>query len=200
MLAPPRARATPSLAVAALVATALASCRATPTKEDWIAVGFRGPRQAFRTFQTALAADAPALEYRCLTSRFRRGASQLAYREVREQILREQPWLRRAADAEVVSEQRPSSDRARLRARIDTPFRDVEFEVELVAQGYAEVWGEERLLWDEARAAAPLAGAFGAGGARVELDPAAEFDAAAATELRAGTEWRIDAIRPLESD
>ncbi|TAJ16782.1 MAG: hypothetical protein EPO68_10455 [Planctomycetota bacterium] len=204
MLAPPRARALPSLAAAALVAAALASCRTAPTKEDWIAVGFRSPRQAFHTFQTALAADAPALEYRCLTSQFRRGASQLAYREVREQLLREQPYLRRVADAKIVSEQRVSSDRVRLRARIDTLFVDVDFEVELAASGFAEVWGEEQLLWDEARSAAPLAGAFGAPpqptAARIQLDPGAQFDPRAATELRVGTEWRIDAIRALESD
>lgn len=169
-----------------------------------MAVGQRSPRQAFHTFQTALAADAPALEYRCLTSQFRRGASQLAYREVREQLLREQPWLRRAAEARVVAEQRIGTDRARLRARIDTLFVDVEFEVELVASGYAEVWAEEQLLWDEARPAAPLAGAFGAPPAhttaRIELERGAEFDPRGATELRVGTEWRIDAIRARDPD
>lgn len=193
------------LAQGVLVATAPGCRTPRPGNEQWLAVGFRSPRQAFKTFQTALAADALTLEYRCVSSSFRRGASQLGYREVREQILREQPWLRRAALAEITAEQRLSPTRARLQARVGSLFGTVEFEVELVASGYAEVWGEEELLWDEARDAAPVPAAFGTTDspskpptARIELDPTAEFDPRSATELRVGLEWRIDAIRSID--
>ena len=56
----------------ALVALPLfAGCLAAPEPEDFLAVGFRRPEQTFRTFQTALRADLPDLEYRCLSAAFK---------------------------------------------------------------------------------------------------------------------------------
>jgi hypothetical protein len=202
MKSPASPRVAPRLALA--VAFVLTGCGTPrPRSEQWLAVGFRSPQQTFRSFQTALAADAPALEYRCLTSHFRRGANQLAYREVREQILRDQPWLRRAATAVVLSEQRSSADRARLIAEVDTWFGATRFEVDLVATGFAEIWQEQQLLWDETRVDRPLAQALEAPHRvrlDIALDPDSAFDPREATELRLGHEWRIDALRLVESD
>src|SRR6187431_1605039 len=67
---------TPPAGIAFLVG--LASCTSLPTPAEMLAIGYRSPEQCFETFQTAVRADEPALEYSCVSQHVRR--------EVREQL------------------------------------------------------------------------------------------------------------------
>ena len=77
---------TPPAGIAFLVG--LASCTSLPTPAEMLAIGYRSPEQCFETFQTAVRADEPALEYSCFSQHFRSAnrVSQLVWREVREQL------------------------------------------------------------------------------------------------------------------
>ena len=164
-------------------------------------LGFRSPRQAVNTFQVALAGDLPDLEYRCLSSAFkqRERLNQLAYREFREELLRAQPYLARFAGAELVEERELAPGTALVVARIDAWWSTVEVEVRLVREDFWELWSADRRLLDDAtelsRILEPRPGSLAA-----VLPLPAGFDAAAVTELRAGSEWKIDDFRERPDD
>jgi len=192
---------------------ALAACVSAPRAADWLDVGFRSPRQAFRTFQTAVAGDQADLEYRCLSRAFRRRegiSSLLVYREFRERLLREAPSVRRIADAEVLELRRTGSHTAELEAEVRTLFRDVRFRVGFARQDFYELWGGERLIADGdvefERSVAPRASASGLPGiaAWVPAPPEPQGPDAGAesepSELRLGQEWKIDSIEVLTDD
>ncbi len=122
---------------ALLWAASLHGCRlAPPAPEEVLATGFLSPEQTFRTFQTALRADLEDLEYRCLSSSFkeREGIMQLGWREFREKLLRDEPWLRHAARAKIVETLTLAEDRARIVAEVDTWFADARFAVLFVRE------------------------------------------------------------------
>ncbi len=125
----------------------LPSCIAAPKADDWLAVGFRTPEQSFQTFCTAIAGDRPDLEYRCLSKRFREGG-QIGFREARDQLLREKPWIRHLARAEITSVDR-GSERAVIQARVNAFFTKIELAVHLVRSDYFEVWAGDELLADD---------------------------------------------------
>ncbi|MCY2960964.1 MAG: hypothetical protein NTY35_12440 [Planctomycetota bacterium] len=177
------------------------ACVSPPEPADILAVGFRTPEQAFRTFQTATRLDNPDLELRCfsLDFRARNRISQLTWREGRAELYARQPWLRAGiAGAEVV-DVRSSAGHARL--RIDTAGG--EYVVELVREDFAEAWaGSERVLdesidWRTQTGVQPGAGErrwiFG----RVAIPSG--VDESAITEQRYGREWKIDDVGPLEA-
>jgi len=99
-----------AIAALPLVILVLTSCRAVqPTVEDGLDYGFQTPKQAFRAWRTAVAADLLAEEYACF-SRFWRtenGVTSItAYGAVRDELLSEIPRLRwaisRAEDPEEI--------------------------------------------------------------------------------------------------
>jgi hypothetical protein len=197
------------LAGALLGAGSASSCATrAPLAREWLAIGFRSPEQCLASFQVALAGEAPDLEYRCFSSGMRRreGLSQLAYREARERLLREQPAIRRLADARVRSREARGDGSVVLQLEARAYWTSVWLEVLLVREGYVEAFGGEQLLHDAslpARGDALWRIAELDGRARV----AREFDwpadargtPAELTELRSGLEWKIDSIRRIDA-
>lgn len=185
-----------SLALGGLAGLLLASagcCAARPAPADWLAVGFRSPDQTVATFRTAVAADQPDLEYRCLSSRFRRthGGSQLAYREFRAALLAEHPEIKRLGGAELEPARELGEGRAEVLAEVSAFFRTARVRFELVREDYWEMWRGAELLADGRADFAAMATP-----PEIQLPP----EAAAAgefTELRVGREWKIDAIEPI---
>lgn len=177
----------------------VSACLCPPSDQALLSVGHHSPLQAFETFQTALRADLPDLEWRTLSSDFKRreGLSQLGYREFRETLFAEKPWLKLAARAKVLETLPIAPDRVRLVARVDTPLADRTFAVDLLREGFWEVADEEGVLagelaeWDELAAVRRdrllLALPMPAG---VELTDVAL--------LRAGREWKIDGFELLQ--
>ena len=99
-------------------------CRATPRTSDWIEardLGFREPTGTFQRFRTAFCADAPLLEYRCLSQGFlddNQIEGQFVYREFRERLVESEPFLRYAlAEARVQSVEYTDPRSATLVAR-----------------------------------------------------------------------------------
>lgn len=176
----------------------LAACVSAPEAKDWLAIGFRSPEQTFATFQTAVRADEPGLEYRCLSSHFVSGISNLAYREFRQELRRENPLLRKGlADAELESPPEIRGDRAVVVAR--SHGRRIRFE--LVLEDYAQMWAKDELVVDEALSFQRATGAQRAEDGRAwiygRLPLPADRDARDITELHFGREWKIDGIESL---
>ncbi len=186
-----------ALLVAAVLlggAPSLAGCLAEPAPRDWLAVGFRTPEQTFRTFQTALRADQPDLEYRCLSSDFKerqQGLTETWYRHYREELFREQPWLKLAAKAKILRTLRLAPDRMRIEAEVDTWFHDERFAIDFVRQDYYELWIDGKCVQDDALPWASFAReSEDELIVRVPLD--APLERHASRELCAGHEWKID--------
>ncbi|MFN0243865.1 MAG: hypothetical protein ACKVWV_13330 [Planctomycetota bacterium] len=193
-------RSSPSVAWWTGAPVLLAACVSAPEAKDWLAIGFRTPEQTFATFQTAVRADEPGLEYRCLSSQFvsSSGISNLTYREFREELRRKNPLLRKGiADAELESAPEIRGDRARLVVR--SLGRRMRFE--LVREGYAQLWSQGELVADEPL---PFQRATGAQHAddgstwvygRMRLPQGRQAEDV--TEVRFASEWKIDGIESL---
>ncbi len=191
-----------SSAAALLCWTLAGACFCPPDPADVLAVGFRTPEQAFRTFQTATRLDDPDLELRCFSLGFRERnrISQLTWREGRADLYTRKPWLRAGiAGAEVVETR---IEGARARVRVDTASSD--YVIELVREDFAEAWvGGERVL-DEAIPWEPATGIQKGEGdrrwmyGRVALPSG--VDGSAVSDLRFGREWKIDEVGELADD
>lgn len=187
----------------ALALGALAGCRLSPpTSEAWQAVGFRTPRQTFGTFQTALRADDPHLEYRCLAQELkaREGLNEIAYRTFREELFRENPWLKLAAEGEVIGESRSDDGRCTLVAMVSKLFVERRFKVELVREDFYELFRDGELLDDGfasfERSLAPAPP--GELALRLPLPP--DADPRALSEARLGREWKIAGFAEVKDD
>jgi hypothetical protein len=176
----------------------MACCVSPPSTKDLLSVGFRTPEQAFATFQTAVRADDPGLEFRCFSADFRGRTepplSQLNYREFREVLRREHPFLRKGlVDARIESLERRGG-----RARLVATSHGEQLEIQLVLDDYAEVWAGGDPVVDESIDFEERTGTQAAGDGRRWIhgsSPLPEgFDAALVTELRFGREWKIDGI------
>jgi len=184
------------------LAVALPGCCLTPPEPaELLELGFRSPEQAFRTFQVSVRADSARYEYRCFSSGFRArvGLSQLAYREVREKEF--SPLLRKGvADAEI-REREEYGPRA---VRFTCSSHGYWFEVLLVREDYYQVWdGNELVHGEEIERLADVLGeeAREEGGrdlfAIASIPPGT--DRATISELRVGSEWKIEDVRELET-
>jgi hypothetical protein len=188
----------------------LTGCVCPPDLEDWAELGYRTPQQTLRSFQLAVRADAPAVEYRCLSVNLRRGLPQIAWREAREEWYAENPFLRSGiAKAEIASEQRLGDDRYRF--VVESYGKS--FFVELVREDFAQVYGAEGELvvdellpydpgdpylddfYDFLSVSPPENGTrFIAGGVTVR---AADVSSSV-SELRLAREWKVDAFGPAD--
>jgi len=186
--------------VAALLGIS-ACCVAPPTHADLLAVGFRSPELTFRTFQTAVRADDPGAQRRCLAAGFlaRHGLSELGFREFWEILEREEPFLRKGiADAEVSSPAEVRGDRARLRAR----SHGRTLQVDLRREDFCEAWEGPVKRADEAAPFGDRTGVqSGEDGSRwmygrMSLPEGVRPERI--TELRFGREWKIDGFEDLE--
>jgi hypothetical protein len=189
---------------ALLGACSLAGCWVSPPRvEDLLAVGYRTPEQAFRTFQTAVRADEPELEYRCFSQDFRdrNGISKLVWREAREKLRDDFPFLRKGlTDATAVEPVVVRGDRARLRVTAHSHV----IEIGLVREDFVEVFAGGELWFDSA---VPFEEHTGiqtrADGARWIYGQSALPSGAGAvpefTELRFGREWKIDSFESTDA-
>ena len=186
----------PAHALAALPAAVplVACCLSPPAAHELLAVGFRRPEQTFRTFQTALRADLPDLEYRCLSGDFKRregGITEILWREYRERLFREQPWLKLAARAEIVATTALPDGRVRITARVEAFLVDEVFLVDFVREDFYESFDGEGLLEDAVASWQEIA--VEREGRLVVSVPAPEGASLdEITEFRAGREWKID--------
>jgi hypothetical protein len=187
------------LALAVLPPLALHGCVCPPEPEDVLAVGFRTPEKAFRTFQTATRLDDPDLELRCFSMGFRErhGIGQLTWREARVELYGRQPWLRAGIAGATIEDLDADVGRARL--RVDTAGGD--YVVVLVREDFAEAWAGEARVLDEATPWWRTTGIQdGEGGRRWIFGRVAlplGVDGAQVTDLRFGREWKIDDVGPL---
>jgi len=201
---PTRPRARSATFLTALLAWPLgACCVSPPLVSEWEAVGFRSPSQAIATFQTAVRADAPELEYRCFSTGFRarNGISKVVWREAREELRSRHPWLRKGlADARVEG----AIDQRGDRATAQLVTHGWHIRVGLVREDYAELWAGDRLVSDEENVSfARQSAAQEASDGRVwvsgsVLAPAGFTPEDEVTEVHVGREWKIDSFENVD--
>lgn len=198
-----RTRLSHALVALALTLPGAAACVCPPEADVILDLGFRSPEQTFLTFQTGMRGDLPRLEYACLSGDFRarNSISQLAYREFRDRELSH--WGRRGiVDAEITGREQLSPRAVRL---ICTSHGE-RFELIFVREDFAQVYAGEQLLHDESLSnrSTLLGEEPRADGGRelfaiTTLPPSAGD--APVTELRIGSEWKIDDLpRRLDSE
>jgi hypothetical protein len=179
-----------------------ACCVSPPLVDEWMKVGFKAPVQTIETFQTAVRADAPDLEYRCFSAGFRRRnhISKLTWREAREKLRSDYPWMRRGlSDMSVEGTVRVEGDRALLVC----VTHGQHFRVGFVREDFAELWSGERLLSDDpdvdfdrhTMTQKDAEGHVWFYGCAVV--PGVDPDV---TEVRVGREWKIDSFESVEDD
>jgi hypothetical protein len=190
------------LASALLLGLAAPACCVEPPRaRDLLALGFRTPEQTFATFQTAVRADDPGLERRCLSADFvaRNGLSGFVFLKFWEDLEKDHPFLRKGiADARLEA---PAAV-GRTRARIAALTHGRRIEIELVREDFCEAWSGGEKKADEAAPFGERTGVQdGADGSRWIYGrmPLPEgIEAARITELRFGREWKIDGFEVVE--
>lgn len=197
----------PALALA-LTVVEFASCVSPPTLDEWSEVGFRTPQETLRSFQLAVRADAPRVEYRCLSVHLRRGLPQIAWREAREEWYAENPFLRRGiAKATIVS----SQELGEHRHRFVVESYGQSYVIELVREDFYQVYVNGELAADEllpydlrdpnrdefsdfVSPSEPEHGKrFVSGGVFAPADLSSPI-----SELRIAWEWKVDALAPAD--
>jgi hypothetical protein len=171
-----------------------------PDAKALLDVGFRSPEQTFRTLRTAWGANLPDLEYRCLSVDYtrRHGLSQLSYREYRERLRGEQPWIKVLSRAELVR----SEDLGSGRHRVVAKALGTTIGLELVREDVLEMWSGEEFLAgldvDFERAVHVAPPGAGQRGPTVRAEVPVDgndvpgVDLGRLTELRVSREWKID--------
>jgi hypothetical protein len=184
-------RPTPTL-LASVVTVVLSACVSQPKAEDWLAVGYHRPEQTFRTFQTALKGDRPGLEYACFSDAFRRRheLSQIRWREMRDQLHREIPFLEKLGDAEIL-ESAVNEEHASIVARVEFLFWEKTFVVDFVREDFWEVWSGDDLLADDYAAFRELVHEED-GCLEVRIPDAGGIELTAITRVVADQYWKID--------
>jgi len=166
-------------------------------------VGFRTPEQAFRTFQTAIRADDPGAELRCLSAGFiaENKLSELIFREFWERYTSENPFLRKGITDAVI--EAPAEIR-RGSARLRAVSHGRRIEIAFVREDFCEAWEGGVRRVDEAAPFPDRSGVHaGPDGTRWMFGqmPVAEGVATdRITELRVGREWKIDGFEMLEEE
>jgi hypothetical protein len=178
-----------------------ACCVAPPRAEDVLAVGFRTPEQAFHTFQTAIRADDPGAELRCLSASFvaENQLSELVFREFWEHYTSENPFLRKGiTDATIEAPAEVRRGRARMRA----VSHGRRMEISFVREDFCEAWEGNVRRIDEAAPFSERSGVqTGSDGTRWIYGHMPVSEGVATdriTELRVGREWKIDGFQMLE--
>ncbi|HVS17690.1 MAG TPA: hypothetical protein VMT18_03735 [Planctomycetota bacterium] len=175
-------------------------CVNPPAAEALVSSGYRTPRQTVESFQTFVRAELPAREYRCFSQGFRarNGLSAFGYGEVRDELFRSQPWLKRIAVAKFVAE--GSSGEGQHWIDLEALGRTVR--VKLVREDFFEIQGGEGLLLDGDGDFERLV-QLGSDGrrlnARLALDPplAGLSDV---SEVLVARHWKIDELSDPDDD
>lgn len=178
-----------------------AACTSLPSPAEVLATGWRSPEQCWRTFQVAVRADEPGLEYRCLSRQLcqERGLSQFNWRELRAEL-----WGQFGSRYAV--EQATPTGPARIqgeRAELEIEALGKKLRLGFVREDYAELWAGETRLYDEADRWSARTGTQSNGGQRwfyAQLPIPEALDSAGLSELRVGREWKLDEIsEPYDS-
>lgn len=176
-----------------------AGCISAPSAREVLEVGFRSPEQCWRSFQTAVRADEPALEYRCLSQQLivEQRLSQLLWREARAEFFAPLGTRWAIAKARPTGPAIIEGDRAELvvealgrRARLH-----------FVREDFRTLYAGEVLLVDEN---APLNSSSGVQSqgqqrwfyAQVPLPEGS--DPSRVSELHMGREWKLNGISDQE--
>lgn len=181
------------LVIVAFMGSAQSCCMTPPSAEEFLDLGYRSPRQAFQTLKAGIRGDLPRLEYRSLSSGFRRrnGLSQLSYREFREEWFSKNPWIKLALSQTEILER---TERSETEVTLRVGALGSEFLVELVAEDFYQLWDGEELREDALidDLGALLRPETGDWVARVP------GGGDSPSELRVGREWKVDGIASLE--
>lgn len=174
-------------------------CVSPPSPREVLAVGFRTPEQCWTSFQTAVRADEPALEYRCLSQRLIReqGLSQLAWREARDEFYRPLGTRWAITRARMVEPARVEGNHAVL--VVEGVGRRVR--LEFLREDFQTLRAGERLIVDEEADFAAASGVQGQQGQRwfyAQVPLPQGTDAAGVSELHLGREWKLDRISDLQ--
>ncbi len=176
----------------------LAGCTSVPTPAEMLTVGFRSPEQCFSTFQKAVRADEPRLEYQCFSQHFRseNHVSQLAWREIREQLWSQVGMRWAVAKAKSSAPARISGSRASM----EVSALGKHVRLEFVREEAGQLWNGETLLSDDVLDFRSHSGAQEGGWfyGQVPMPPGTE--SAKVTEMRLAQEWKLDAIDPGPGD
>ena len=189
---------------AALLLALATACVAPPTAEDYLAVGFRSPEQAFQSYQTAFAGNQIDLEYRSLGRDFRnaQGIDGMTYRLAREQILKENPFIKWVAAGDIIESKALGPDRHRLTIQVKNWLTDTRFYVYLQREDFFEAWVDERSAFF-------YFASFDEHVFTDEDDPhllyavaqaPPEVDPSEITELNFGREWRIAGFESIPTE
>jgi hypothetical protein len=178
-----------------LLLAGLAGCTSIPTPAEMLATGYRSPEQCFRTFQCAVRADEPLMEYRCFSEHFRseHHVSQWAWREIREQLWG-QVGMRWA-----VAKAKPDAP-ARISGRhawMEVGALGKRMKLTFVREEAGQLWSGETLLSDDALDFHSHSGAQEGGlfYGQVPMPPGCE--PGTVTEMHLGQEWKLDELEPL---
>ena len=185
-----------------VMAGLLPGCVSPPTAAELLATGFRTPEQTFETFQVAVRARENGLARRCFSSAFlaQNRLSGMTFGEFIDELEDEEPFLRKGlADAEIVG----PVQYVGIRARLEAVSHGTRMQIEFVREGFGEVWSGDQRTVDENLDFDEHTGIqSGADGGRWffgQLPLPAGAPSSALSELRIGTEWKIDALGLAEA-
>lgn len=210
-------RAARSVAIGTALLGLLGACVSAPEAEDYLAMGHRDPEQTFKTFQTALAADLPLEEYLCFSEGFleRQSISRQAYLKGRSDLLRDHPWARLLAEAEIKESRRLDAEHHLIRAVASGPFGigRTELVVILIPNYYYQIDGSTPdgrplRIYDEFLPEGLEAniGAQPAENPRYTrvwgiIDvPREGIEASEIRDFHVGTSWKIDSMEQVEEE
>lgn len=188
------------LALCCMAVLGTVGCVSPPSIREVLDVGYRSPEQCWHSFQTAVRADEPALEYRSLSQRLiaERGLSQLVWREARAELYAPLGTRFAIAKARPLGPATVQGDRAEL--VVEALGRRVR--LRFLREDFRSLWAGEQLLVDEN---ASLEGSSGvqtaADGQRwfyAQIPLPADSEPSRVSEMHLGREWKLDGISESE--
>jgi hypothetical protein len=175
-----------------LAGLGLVGCTTLPTPAEMLATGYRSPEQCFRTFQCAVRADEPLMEYRCFSDNFRseKHVSQWAWREIREQLWTQVGMRWAVAKAKASAPARVSGNRAWM----EVSALGKHVRLQFVREEAGQLWNGETLLSDDALDFHSHTGAQEGGLFYGQVPMPPDLEPAKVTEMHLGQEWKLDEI------
>lgn len=207
-------RGWPAAALGWALCLSLAGCISPPDAEALLAVGFRSPEQTFETFKTAVRGDLATLEYRCLSAGFRsaNNLSAHTYVTAREELLRENPFIKWVARAKIEKSE-TRGDRAHyIEAVIDAKVTSRRLGLWFVRDDAVEIYGGDpghrgELIFDDYVDFDDVLRVLEKGDGTWELQARERFtpydpdaDVRRIGEVRFLQDWKIDSLEVLGDD
>lgn len=177
-----------------LGACASPACTTLPKPAEMLEVGYRSPEQTLRTFQLAVRADLPQLEYKCFSTHFRaeHHLSQMAWREAREQL-----WGKVGMRWAVATAAKQGAlQLSGATAELEVVALGKHVRLRFVREDFGELWSGEQLRADDALDFHASTGTQQGRWFYGQVEMPADCDSAKLTEVRVGREWKLDGIGP----